>query len=120
MYLCSVTKEHSEQIGFTSLHEWIIQPPYKQMDTGTFSQKTKQLWGEADHSSPDNANVKNARTYNSVIPQALMPWYVIIQPRDNLTFTQPCSASFFLNKRQTLHSNIYIELQSHFSYNFFN
>jgi hypothetical protein len=45
----------------------------------------KQLGCEADHLSPASAEVKNAWSYNPILPYVFMVWR-LIKHRDNFTF----------------------------------
>jgi hypothetical protein len=56
------------------------------MDTGGSFPGGKAAGGEADHSPPSSAEVKNAWSYTSTPQYVFMAW-CLVKHRDNFTFT---------------------------------
>jgi hypothetical protein len=60
-------------------------PPSYPVDTKGSFPEVKRPGGEADHSPPSRAEVKNARSYTSIPQYVFMAWY-LVKHRDNFTF----------------------------------
>jgi hypothetical protein len=59
------------------------QPPV-QWILGAFTPRVKRAGGEANHSSPYSAKVKNACSHTAAPPYVLTAWF-LVKPRDNFT-----------------------------------